>query len=110
MYGNRVSNAVNASFIGNVRIPANNRRLRHHARHPPLSIPSRLAPHIERTLVIDFTQAVGAKWQFLPTGCFGVSPLTGPPAQDHELDPPEMTGRSRALPGRPWARGASGPA
>ena len=50
------------------------------------SVPSRLGAFMERALVIDFTRSVGQSWQFLPTGCFGVTLLTGPAAHDHELD------------------------
>ena len=63
-------------------------------------IPSRLTPYIERALVIDFTRAVGATWQFLPTGCFGVTLLTGPAAQDHELSRPDDDGAFSGIAGQ----------
>jgi AraC-like DNA-binding protein len=55
-------------------------------------VPARLQPYIERALMIDFTEAVGFRWQFLPTGCFGMSFLVGPPACDYELDRPDEDG------------------
>jgi AraC-like DNA-binding protein len=63
-------------------------------------VPARLTPFIERALVIDFTHAVGKTWQFLPTGCFGVSLLTGPAEHDHELGRPDDDGAFSGIAGQ----------
>jgi AraC-like DNA-binding protein len=55
-------------------------------------IPVRLQRYLERALVIDFTGAVGFRWEFLPTGCFGLGLLIGPAAHEQELQNPEDDG------------------
>lgn len=55
-------------------------------------VPSRLGPYIERAVAFDFTHAVGAHWQFLPTGCYGVTLLSGPAEHEFELEKPDDDG------------------
>jgi AraC-like DNA-binding protein len=49
-------------------------------------VPERLRPYIERAVAIDFSAAVGFRWQFFPTGCYGLNLLVGPQAHDFELE------------------------
>jgi AraC-like DNA-binding protein len=56
------------------------------------AIPERLRPYIERAVVIDFSAAVGFRWQFFPTGCYGLNLLVGPQAHDFELERPDDDG------------------
>jgi AraC-like DNA-binding protein len=55
-------------------------------------VPAALQRYIERPLMIDFSGAIGFKWQFFPTGCYGLSLLVGPQDQDFELDTPDDDG------------------
>lgn len=55
-------------------------------------VPAALERYIERPLMIDFSHAVGFRWHFFPTGCFGLSLLVGPQEHDFELENPDDDG------------------
>lgn len=55
-------------------------------------VPEPLRELIERPIAIDFSDALHFRWQFFPTGCWGLNLLVGPPDQAYELDRPRDDG------------------
>ncbi|MCU0949645.1 MAG: helix-turn-helix transcriptional regulator [Burkholderiaceae bacterium] len=63
------------------------------------AVPRGLQPYVERAVIIDFTHAVGFRWQFFPTGCYGFTLLVGPPEHDNHLERPDDDGALSGIAG-----------
>jgi AraC-like DNA-binding protein len=63
-------------------------------------VPHGLQPFVERAVMIDFSHAVGVRWQFFPTGCYGLTLLVGPPERDFELERPDDDGALSGIAGQ----------